>query len=127
MGVKTTITELMLQLRQFHRAEIRWSDEPGDDPWEVTIDPGYLKNPDIGRTYRSRYLNLALSAALKRAEQLAKVSSHDIELERLQAVTQAETDAKALVTEAKAERKLEQFGAFCRFSEHVVGRQMWGE
>ena len=120
--MKTTITELMLLMKQFEQVQVEWIDQC----WEVNIYPDPVNTLGYHCFGKSINLRFALMEALHQTEKWQLLNAYNIELERLQAVRQAETDAKALVTEAKAERKIEHFSAFCRFSDHVAGRVMWG-
>ena len=121
--MKTTITELMLQMKQFEQIKVEWVDQR----WEVNIYPDPVNTLGYHCFGKSINLRFALMEALHQTEKWQLLNAYNLEVERLQAVTQAEAHARGRVTEAKAEKKLEEFSVFYRFSGHVVGRTMWGE
>ena len=123
--VKTTITQLMLQMKQFDCVEIRWAEVCNE--WEVSIHPEYPNTLEYHCYAKSSNLRIALMAALHQTEKWQLLNAFNLEVERLQAVRTAEAHARGRITEAKAEKDLEEFSAFYRFSEHVVGRVMWGD
>ena len=123
--MKTTITELMLLLKQFEHVKIEW-----DDPtkrWEVDIYPDPINTLGYHCGSEGRDLRTTLMAALHQTEKWQLLNAYNLEVDRLQAVRQAETDAKALVIEARAEKKIEHFSVFYRLSEYVVPQVMWGD
>lgn len=122
--MKTTITELMLQMRQFEQVDVRWCHDKLR--WEVTIYPDPVNTLGYQCFSKSSNLRIALMAALAQTERWQLLNAYNLEVDRLQAVRKVENHEKAAVREVKAERNLEQFSVFYHFSEHVVGRVVWG-
>lgn len=124
MGETKTITELMLQMKQFEQVGVRWCNT--ELRWEVTIYPAPINTLGYNCFSESINLRIALLAALKQTEHWVELNAYNIEVDRLQAIEKAKHHEVAAIREAKAEHKIEQFTAFCRFSEQIVGKVAWG-